>query len=225
MPWKGVYALKGCLCPERVLICEKCGLSLFNSNALTYNPDCLLSLILQLGYTDSYDEKRRKSSIKNNEIYAEITGMSRYSAHPAFSLNSRKILCRIIRDYDELDAILNRCNKKYDLNLNPAWVKAVLMYHRSVNKNGDALMGWMGGKRTEQHICNTYERNIMVNLYGQARLCFSPVFPAYNLSKPGNLKYFWKNSEFIRERMKNCNAYCGISHSVRRENATLKPLG
>ena len=128
----------------------------------------------------------------------------------------------IIRDYDELGAILNKCNKKYELNLNPAWIEVVLMYHRSVNKNSDALRGWSGGKGTEQHICNTYERNIMVNLYGQARLCFSPVSPPYNLSKPGDLKYFWENSDFIREGLQNCNAYCGMSHSVRKENATLK---
>jgi MoaA/NifB/PqqE/SkfB family radical SAM enzyme len=128
----------------------------------------------------------------------------------------------IIRDYDELAAILNHCNEKYELNFNPAWVEAVLMYHRSVAKNRDALMGWKGGKGTEQHICNTYERNIMVNLYGQARLCFSPVFPAYKLSKPGDLKYFWESSDFIREMMKKCRAYCGMSHSVRKENATLR---
>ena len=127
----------------------------------------------------------------------------------------------IIKDNDELGAIINKCDKKYNLDLNPAWFDAVLMYHRSVKKNGDALMGWRGRKGTEQHICNSYERNIMVNLYGQARLCFSSAFPAYNLSKSGDLKYFWENSDFIRKKMQNCNAYCGISHSVRRESATL----
>ncbi len=128
----------------------------------------------------------------------------------------------IIKDYDELIAIIHKCNKKYNLNINPAWIEMVRMYHRSVNRNQDALMGWRGSKGTEKYICNTYERNIMVNLYGQARLCFSPIFPAYNLSKPGDLKYFWENSDFIRKRMQNCNAYCGISQCVRKENATLK---
>jgi len=128
----------------------------------------------------------------------------------------------VIKDYDELGAILKRCNRKYNLNLYPAWIEAVLMYHHSVAKNRDALLGWKGGKGTEQHICNTYERNIMVNLYGKARLCFSPVFPAYKLSKPGDLKYFWENSDFLRDAMQECNAYCGMSHSVRKENATLR---
>ncbi len=128
----------------------------------------------------------------------------------------------IIKNYDDLVAVLNKCNSKYRLNLNPAWIDAVRMYHRSVNRNDDALKGWRGEKGTEQHICNSYERNIMVNLYGHARLCFSPRFPAYKLAKPGDLKYFWGKSDAIRLRMQQCNAYCGISHSVRKENATLK---
>ena len=128
----------------------------------------------------------------------------------------------IIKNYEELVTIINKCNFKYRLNLNPAWVDVVRMYHRSVNRNKDALMGWRGGKGTEKHICNTYERNIMVNLYGHVRLCFSPRFQAYKLMRYGDLKYFWENSDMIRARMKKCNAYCGMSHSVRRESATLK---
>ena len=128
----------------------------------------------------------------------------------------------IIKNYKELLGILYKCNMKYSLNLNPAWVDVVRMYHRSVNRNNDALMGWRGAKGTERHICNSYERNIMVNLYGHARLCFSPKFPAYKLVSRGGLKYFWANSDNIRAMMKRCNAYCGISHSVRKENATLK---
>lgn len=129
----------------------------------------------------------------------------------------------IIQDHGELVAILNKCNEKYKLGLNPAWIEVVRMYHRSVNRNNDALLGWKGTKGTEQHICNSYERNIMVNLYGLARLCFSPAFPAYKLLKPGDLQFFWEASDMIRTGMKKCNAYCGISHSVRMANATLKP--
>jgi MoaA/NifB/PqqE/SkfB family radical SAM enzyme len=128
----------------------------------------------------------------------------------------------IIKNYDDLVDILNSCNSKYKLNLNPAWVEVVRMYHRSVNRNNNALQGWRGSKSTEQHICNSYERNIMVNHYGHARLCFSPRFPAYKLVQHGDLKYFWEKSDMFRASMKKCNAYCGISHSVRKESATLK---
>lgn len=127
----------------------------------------------------------------------------------------------IIKEPDELEIILNKCNLKYRLNLNPSWLAAVRMYHCSVHGNNNALLGWRGGKGTEQHICNSYERNIMVNLYGYARLCFSPKFPAYKLVKPGDLQHFWETSDMLRAQMKKCNAYCGISHSVRGESATL----
>jgi hypothetical protein len=40
--------------------------------------------------------------------------------------------------------------------------------------------------------------------------------------KTGDLKKFWDESDPIREKMKTCKAFCGISHSVRKENATLK---
>ena len=127
-----------------------------------------------------------------------------------------------IKNFEKLAAILNKCNVKYRLNLNPAWVEVVRMYHRSVNNNNDALLGWRGSKGTEKNICNSYERNIMVNLYGHARLCFAPRFPAFKLTRHGDLRYFWENSGRIRAMMKQCKAYCGISHSVRKENATLK---
>jgi len=43
------------------------------------------------------------------------------------------------------------------------------------------------------------------------------------LRNPGDLVRFWHRAEPIRNAMRKCNQYCGISHSVRRENATLKP--
>ncbi len=128
----------------------------------------------------------------------------------------------IITDYEELGAIIQSCDKKYQLKINPKWLVQVKMYHRSVKNNRDARLGWRGTTGTEQHICNTYERNIMVDLYGNARLCFSTGFPEFLLVKPGDLRDFWENSDDIRAKMHNCNRYCGISHSVRRESATLR---
>lgn len=95
------------------------------------------------------------------------------------------------------------------------------MYHRSVRDNGGMRWGWHRGKGTANHICNSYERNIMVDLYGRARLCFNPAFPATQLYSPGDLKRFWEDSGRLREKMSRCNRYCGISHSVRKESATL----
>lgn len=127
----------------------------------------------------------------------------------------------IIKDEEELAAIICTCDQKYGLRINPAWLDQVRMYHRSVRDNGGMRWGWRRGKGTANHICNSYERNIMVDLYGRARLCFNSAFPATRLSGPGDLKRFWEDSGRLRQRMSRCNRYCGISHSVRKESATL----
>jgi MoaA/NifB/PqqE/SkfB family radical SAM enzyme len=128
----------------------------------------------------------------------------------------------VIRDEEELARIIRACDEKYHLRINPLWLEQVKMYHRSVRKNGWAWLGWRLGGQTEEHICNSYERNIMVDLRGRARLCFNPVFPACQLSAPGDLRRFWEGSGELREKMRRCNRYCAISHSVRRESATLR---
>lgn len=128
----------------------------------------------------------------------------------------------IISDPVALGRMIRACDAKFGLGLNPRWLEHVLMYHRSVLQNRNARAGWRGSRGTEHPICNTYERNIMVDLQGNARLCFSNAFRSVPLDQPGALRRFWENSDDIRKRMRNCSAYCGISHSVRRENATLK---
>ncbi len=127
----------------------------------------------------------------------------------------------IIRDHEQLARIVVACDKKYGLNLNPEWVRVVKLYHRSVHANDDACKGW-AGKGTEEPICNSYERNIMLNMFGEARLCFSTGFPGTRLRKKGDLKRFWVGNDRLRKKMAKCTQYCGISHSVRRVSATLK---
>lgn len=135
---------------------------------------------------------------------------------PFFAAHSRV-------DPEILGQVIERCNEKYKLNLNPIWLRHVKMYFHSVNTNKEAYRGWRSSIGTSEHICNTYERNIMVDHYGVARLCFSTGFPGAQLCNPGDLMRFWHRAEPIRNAMRKCNQYCGISHSVRRENATLKP--
>ncbi len=127
-----------------------------------------------------------------------------------------------ITDPEALEAVLRACNAKYALELNPAWIRQVVMYCRSVHDNRNAHKGWHGRAGTQEHICNAYERNVVVDLYGTAGLCFSTSFPRFRLSEYGDLRYFWYDyAEPIRNAMRHCNRYCGISHSVRREPATL----
>ena len=126
-------------------------------------------------------------------------------------------------DPDELIAIIRRCNERFDLRLNPAWMANVHMYFQSLPTGRDLEKGWAAPAQTSKHICNTYERNIMVDHYGMARLCFSTDFRGAQLRAEGDLRKFWLQSEDIRRRMRKCNKFCGISHSVRRISSTLTP--
>ena len=124
-------------------------------------------------------------------------------------------------DPDALVDIMNRCDRKYGLDLNPAAVNQAGMYFRSLLANGDAEIGWGSPLGTSEHICNSYDRNIMVDHYGFAQLCFSPRFPGTRLSSYGDLRRFWESWGPVRADMAKCNAPCGVSHSVRREPSTL----
>lgn len=125
-------------------------------------------------------------------------------------------------DPDEIGRLIAHCDAKYGLNLNPAWAAQVQMYFRSLRSSRNLAKGWGDETGTSEHICNTYERNIMVDHYGMARLCFSTRFPGKRLVAAGDLTRFWMGADPIRARMRACNAYCGISHSVRRESSTLR---
>ncbi len=142
---------------------------------------------------------------------------------PKWKLVDRFFRENVVSDYEELASLIQACDRKYGLNLNPAWIENVKMYHRSIRKNRNAGLGWLHRTGTEEHICNTYDRNIMVDLYGNAGLCFNSAFPSFPLRAEGDLEAFWNERSLpVREKMRKCNRYCGISHSVRRENATLK---
>lgn len=126
-----------------------------------------------------------------------------------------------VKDTTALVAVIRDCGVKYGLNLNPAWVSQVKMYFDSMSWR-DPMAGWGAPNETNEHICNTYERNVMVDIWGDMRLCFSHGFATKKWQEPGDLNRFWHEfAEPIREQMKCCNRPCGISHSVRREHATI----
>jgi len=116
----------------------------------------------------------------------------------------------IIKDYEELFRIIADCDNKYNLNLNPEWLHVGLIYHRSIKNNADAGAGW-GGMGTEVPICKSFERNLIVYLFGVARLCFSQAFQGTLLIKYGDMKHFWQSNDALRESMSVCKKYCGIS--------------
>lgn len=124
-------------------------------------------------------------------------------------------------DPDVLVRIIKRCDKRFQLGLNPVWLEQVRMYFNSLRESRDLDKGWGTASETKDHICNSYDRNIMVDHYGVMRLCFSVKFPGVKISQKGDLNKFWKTSDPVREKMRRCNQFCGISHSVRRETATI----
>ena len=123
-------------------------------------------------------------------------------------------------DADALEASLARCDEKYGLGFNPHWQRQVTGYFRNLRGRSDLALGWRGGFTTDEHICNSPERNIMVDLNGCASLCFSTAFPRTQLQQPGDLRRFWEENAALRTQMAKCCALCGISHSVRREHST-----
>jgi len=129
-------------------------------------------------------------------------------------------------DPNELAFMLDRCDKLFHLHYNPVWVKQVLDYFANLWKRERLYLGWRGGFETRDRICNTGERNIMVDVRGRAQLCFGTQFPHWQLSKPGDLKKVWEEQAVeTRRKMTMCKALCGISHSVRREHAVLPQEG
>ncbi|MDK9701508.1 MAG: radical SAM protein [Sulfuritalea sp.] len=124
-------------------------------------------------------------------------------------------------DPDRLLEVIERCDRRFGLGLNPAWKEGVRMYFRSLIGCPDIQLGWASSARTIEPICNSYERNIMVDHFGFARLCFSPTFPGMQLGRTGDLARFWEIAGPIRNAMSQCRQLCGISHSVRRETSTL----
>lgn len=126
-------------------------------------------------------------------------------------------------DPDELGEIIRRCDARFGLGIRPEWIAVVQMYLRSLHGMDDGARGWGSSTRTTEHICSTYERNIMVDHYGMARLCFSNSFRGEQLSAEGDLRRFWFGTDDVRAEMRQCNRLCGISHSVRRLSATVTP--
>ncbi len=124
-----------------------------------------------------------------------------------------------VSDVEACMARVRKCDEVFGITRNPEWLADVEMYLRSIQS---PLLGWNPSRRTERAICNSYDRNIMLDLYGNARLCFSELYPSTKVS-PDALKEFWFGSSVgIRNAMVGCKQYCGISHSVRRTESTLK---
>ncbi len=131
----------------------------------------------------------------------------------------------MIQDIDSLLLELDACDAKYGVNRNPVWKEDLRMYCKSVQikRARKSLMWSTIAEQTTDHICNTYERNIMVNDLGHMQLCFSGDFPGLTWRQPGDMRRFWFGdaTATTRSEMFHCNRLCAISHSTRRSSSTL----
>ena len=125
----------------------------------------------------------------------------------------------VIKDVRKLKEIIWRCDRRFGLQINRRWLRHVSMYLRSTSLRCDSIRGWRG-RGTWYPICNSYDRNIMLDVYGTARLCFAETFESQEIRTRNDLVSFWSNRRKNRRRMLSCTRYCGISHSVRLEAAT-----
>ena len=126
-----------------------------------------------------------------------------------------------VSDVDACMAMIRKCDARWHIPRNPEWLAAVEMYLRSVQSVASPLLGW-NNRGTKEAICNSYDRNIMIDLYGRARLCFSDSFPHVQLLESGDLTRFWNvDSLPIRQLMIGCKQFCGISHSVRAASSLI----
>jgi len=123
-------------------------------------------------------------------------------------------------DVEKLLDNLEYCDRRWNLNLNPRWKAQVVAYFQVLRSAPDLSRGWGAGLVTDDVICDSALRNIMVDVRGRASLCFSNQFPSVLLEKPGDMTKLWREAPW-RVQMATCRALCGISHSVRREHATL----
>jgi MoaA/NifB/PqqE/SkfB family radical SAM enzyme len=126
-----------------------------------------------------------------------------------------------IRDPEGLMNVITEVDGTYGIKRNPKWLDAVRMYCESIVENGNQHQGWGTKNRTRENICNSADRNIMINTLGVGRLCFHGAFPGKAIKEPGDLTALWQDATW-RDDMRSCKRYCGISHSVRREPSTLR---
>lgn len=146
--------------------------------------------------------------------FLNTTNPSGRTRDPFFEKEAIVDIGRLIHDIVE-------CNRRWNLRLNPKWIEQVVSYFRTLGRSKNLDQGWASGIVTDEIICNSADRNIMVDVRGRASLCFSNQFPSTQLRQRGDLAQFWETAE-ARPIMTSCRAPCGISHSVRREHATLR---
>lgn len=125
----------------------------------------------------------------------------------------------VIRDIDGFMETMRDARARHGVEVAGEWERAVESYWRDVGVDVAVRRGWRSPGKTSEALCNSAERNVMVDERGVMRLCFSPRYPGRRWVQHGDLREFW-DWAWWRDAMRRCRAYCGISHSVRATAAS-----
>lgn len=121
-------------------------------------------------------------------------------------------------DPDRLVEVIRHCDQRFNLGLNPVWLGQVHMYFKGAAR----LHGLQPRLGLAHPHARAYLQHLRAQRHGGPLRHGPPVFLAqlsYDAAaKPGDLRTFWREAEFVRATMRQCNHFCGISHSVRRED-------
>lgn len=129
-----------------------------------------------------------------------------------------------LRDVEGLIREIEATDAKWGIRRNPRFLDALRSYAGGVVlERARGSLRWSTVRAESlDNICNSGERNVMVDDTRTMRLCWSGAFPGVQWRLPGDLTRFWRDdSDAWRGSLRTCKRLCGISHSVRKESATL----
>ena len=177
--------------------------------------------VVLMVYNDNYQQLDDAYDLVLHQIGADklklnflLPTLSKFTKIDSFwNLHSRNI------NPDILMGIIGHCESKYNLNFNPEWKADVRCYAESLARHhqGEPL-------QTTRQLCNSCDRNLVLEFGGMMRLCPFPKFPSQPYREPGDMKRYWRSpeTEKLRSEMRQCRDICGICHAYRRNSATLE---
>ena len=125
-----------------------------------------------------------------------------------WDLHSRNI------DVEVLMRKIEECEAEYDLDFNPRWKTNVRDYAETLERHHRG-----GTLQTSGRLCDSPDRNMIIELQGGMRLCSYPKFPSSPYRERGDLARYWYSpeTEAVRAEMRECRDVCGMCHAYRRE--------
>lgn len=163
---------------------------------------------------EAYDlvlDRLGADKLKLNFLQPTISLSTRRDAF--WDLHTRNI------DAGELLATIDRCEARYSLGFHPRWKDNVRAWAESLRRYHQG-----GPMETTVQLCNSADRNVVVEVRALMRLCFHSKFPSVPYREWGDLRRYWysPDTEALRVRMRTCRDFCGICHTFKRQPATIE---